>query len=620
MDDLLNQIDLPQDLKKLSLNELEQLCDEIRQKLIEIVAANGGHLSSNLGVVELTVALHRVFNVPTDKIVWDVGHQAYTHKMLTGRRKQIGTIRKKGGLSGFPNRDESEYDAFISGHSSTSISVALGLANAKLLNHEEGHVVAVIGDGALSGGLAYEGLNNAGRFNKNFIVILNDNKMSISHNVGSMARYLAHIRTKPEYLKMKGNVEETLNHIPGIGVPMSRGLKKIKKVVRQALYGSTVFEDLGFIYYGPLDGHDLPGLMEVLESVKEINHPVLVHVVTSKGKGYAFAEKNPGVFHGISHFDIKTGETGGSGESFSDIFGAYLCELAEQDQRICAITAAMKMGTGLSGFRRKFSSRFFDVGIAEEHAITFAGGLAAGGSRPVCAIYSTFLQRGIDQIIHDLALQRLNVVLAIDRAGIVGEDGETHQGIFDVSLLSAIPNITIFSPCYFDELRTALHAAIYDSQGVCAVRYPRGGQMYRPDGFRSSCKAYDVYGDVLSDTVLITYGRLFSHACLAYEQLCENNVPVMILKLNQIRPLDENIFSIITKKKSAFFFEEGIQQGGIGEHVGNILMEKGYRGRYYLQAVNNQFVKHAKMEQSLKDLGLDYTGMVKRIMMEKKSD
>lgn len=616
MDHILNKINSPDDLKKLSVTELDELCDEIRQKIIRTVASNGGHLASNLGVVELTIALHRVFDVPQDQIVWDVGHQSYTHKILTGRRKQIATIRTQNGLSGYPNRRESPYDAFNAGHSSTSISAAFGLANAKKLNGDSGHVIAVIGDGALTGGLAYEGLNNAGRFNKNFIVILNDNKMSISRNVGSMARYLAHIRTKPGYLKVKGNVESVVDKIPLIGKRLHRILKKCKNMLKQSLYGNTLFEDLGFTYYGPFDGHDLRKLMDVLENAKKIEHPVLLHILTSKGKGYTFAEKNPGAFHGISGFNVKTGEMPSSGENFSSVFGNYLCDLARKDQRICAITAAMQTGTGLTDFKNEFPDNFFDVGIAEEHAITFAGGLAAGGMLPVCAIYSSFLQRAFDQIIHDGAIQNVKIVLAIDRAGVVGEDGETHQGIFDVSFLNSVPNVTVFSPSYYEELYSDLNSALYDCEGIVAVRYPRGKQNFKPYDFTISHKAYDLYGDKEAEIVIVTYGRMFSFACQAKSKLIEDGINVKIIKLNRIKPIDPDAVAVAANACKVFFFEEGILQGGTGEHFSYLLNQSGFSGKYYLRGIDNQFVKQATMLQSLADLGLDEKGMIKTILTE----
>ncbi|MBW7573748.1 1-deoxy-D-xylulose-5-phosphate synthase [Caproiciproducens faecalis] len=617
MDNLLNTINSPEDLQKLSLDELYELCDEIREKIIKTVSNNGGHLASNLGVVELTVALHRVFSSKDDKIVWDVGHQAYTHKILTGRRDSIATIRTKDGLSGYPNRMESEYDAFNVGHSSTSISAAFGIANAKLLSGEPGHVISLIGDGALTGGLAYEGLNNAGRFKKNFIVILNDNKMSISRNVGSMARYLAHIRTKPGYFKAKGNIESALNRLPHVGKPLHHFLSKSKAALKQILYNSTIFEDMGFYYYGPFDGHDLGKLIDVLENAKNINHPVLLHVLTCKGKGYPFAEQNPGAFHGISSFDIKTGKTAPAGENFSSVFGNNLCALANKDERICAITAAMQMGTGLVGFAKQFPGRFFDVGIAEEHAVTFAGGLAAGGMLPVCAIYSTFLQRGYDQIIHDAAIQRVKVTFAIDRAGVVGDDGETHQGIFDAAFLNTVPNITVYSPAFYDELYTSFQKALYECEGVSAVRYPRGKPMFKPFDFVSTGKAYDTYGQNGADLVIVTYGRLFSFACKALSSLRESGISVRIIKLNRITPVDTDVVAEAAAAGNIFFFEEGIQQGGIGEHFSFLLAQSGYRGEFRLRAITN-FVPHATMLQSLSSLGLDDKGMVNMILTEYK--
>ncbi len=615
MDDLLHTIHSPEDLKRLSGSELTRLCGEIREKIIETVSTNGGHLASNLGVVELTVALERVFSSPDDKIVWDVGHQSYTHKMLTGRCDRIGTIRTEGGLSGFPNRKESSYDPFTTGHSSTSISAALGLAKAKELAGEKGCVVAVIGDGALSGGLAYEGLNNAGRFNKNFIVVLNDNKMSISRNVGSMARYLARIRTEPSYLRFKGNVENTLNHIPGVGQPMKRALVRSKSVLKQLMYNSTIFEDMGFFYYGPFDGHNVEKLIEVFGNVRHIDHPVFLHVLTRKGKGYPFAEQNPGAFHGVGCFDVKTGTAPASGESFSSAFGRYLCELAEKDDRICAVTAAMQAGTGLTPFAEKFPKRFFDTGIAEEHAVTFCGGLAVGGRLPVFAVYSSFLQRGYDQMIHDVALQGAKVVLAVDRCGAVGEDGMTHQGMFDAAYLSTIPNITVFSPSYYDELRTCLRLALYEYPGLAAVRYPRGGQLFRPADFAPSGRPSDFYGDPAAAVAIVTYGRLFSYACLALSKLKSNGILAEVVKLNRIFPIGRTALQKVLGRRYVFFFEEGIEQGGIGQKFGFSLSQMGFAGRFFLHAMPG-FIVHAPVGAILRRYGLDDAGMVRTILTE----
>ncbi|MBE6822539.1 1-deoxy-D-xylulose-5-phosphate synthase [Caproiciproducens sp. LBM24188] len=616
MKDLINQINSPEDLQSFSLEQLEMLCNEIRELIIKTVSNNGGHLASNLGVVELTVALHRVFHSPDDDIVWDVGHQSYTHKILTGRRDRLSTIRKQGGLSGYPNRSESDYDPFNTGHSSTSISAALGIAYAKLLTGQPGNVIAVIGDGALTGGLAYEGLNNAGHFPKNLIIILNDNKMSISRNVGSMARYLAHIRTKPGYFRVKGNVENVLDHVPLAGKPLHHFLSKAKGALKQAMYhNTTIFEDMGFYYYGPFDGHNLKKLISVLENVKNIDHPILLHVLTQKGKGYLFAEQNPGKFHGVSSFDIETGKSISTGENFSSVFGSHICTLASKDDKICAITAAMQLGTGLTEFAKQFPTRFFDIGIAEEHAVTFSGGLAAGGVLPIFAVYSSFLQRGYDQIIHDVAIQRVKAVFAIDRAGIVGEDGETHQGIFDVAFLNSIPGITVYSPSYYDELYYAFDQALYHCEGAAAVRYPRGKQMFRPYDFKSSCNAFDLYGDEKSAYILVTYGRLFSFACKAISLLKEKGISVRILKLNRIKPIDSQVVQSLLGAKKVFFFEEAIAQGGIGEHLHHLLSTAGFNGKFLLRAIEN-FVPHATMLESLENLGLTEKGMIDTILLE----
>jgi 1-deoxy-D-xylulose-5-phosphate synthase len=618
MSNLLDRIQFPADLKDLTVKELQELCTEIRSYIIRTVSHNGGHLASNLGSVELTVALHRVFGSPDDQIVWDVGHQAYTHKILTGRKDQFPTIRMQGGLSGFPNRQESKWDAFTAGHSSTSISAAFGIAEARALQGKPGHVIAVIGDGALTGGLAYEGLNNAGRFGKNFIVILNDNKMSISRNVGAMARYLAHMRTKPGYLKVKSHVEAVMNRIPVIGPPLWKTLHGLKAVLRSLLYNSTLFEDMGFYYYGPYDGHDLPQLIEVLENAKTIDHPLLLHVVTEKGKGYSFAEKNPGAFHGVSQFNVQTGEAASNavGEKYSNVFGKALCTLAEEDSRICAITAAMKTGTGLETFSQRFPKRFFDTGIAEEHAVTFAGGLASQGMLPVFAVYSTFLQRGYDQIIHDVAIQRVKVVFAVDRAGIVGEDGETHQGIFDAAFFNTIPNVTVYSPCYFDELITDLHQALYETPGIVAVRYPRGTEPFRPVGFLHNGNGFSRYGAADAPCAIVTYGRLFAQACSARQKLQQMGIETEIIKLERIKPLPEEALQAAAEKQAVFFFEEGVQQGGIGEHFESALYEKKtYRGICRVHGIHD-FVSHATVNQCLHALGLDADGMVRTIATE----
>lgn len=609
----LNKIDSPEDLRKLSVDELEILCSEIRHKLVTTVSETGGHLSPNLGTVELTVALHYVYDTPHDKIVWDVGHQSYTHKILTGRRDKIDTIRKKGGISGFPKRSESEYDAFNVGHSSTSISAAYGIARAKAIKGDESRTIAVIGDGALTGGLAYEGLNNSGRYNKNFTVVLNDNKMSISRNVGSIAKYLTHIRIRPSYIKTKKIVEKILLHTPIVGTPIRKLLLSSKSKLRTSVYRNTIFEDLGFVYYGPVDGHDIRKLIDAFNAAKNVKQSVLIHVITTKGKGYQYAENDPKSFHGISGFDIKHGEPySGKKKSFSAKFGESMCSIAKESPNVCAITAAMKIGTGLLGFSHEFKDRFFDVGIAEEHAVTFAAGLATEGIIPVFAVYSSFLQRSYDQIIHDAAAQNLHIVLAVDRAGIVGEDGETHQGVFDVAMLNNIPNVTIYSPCYFEELERSLRCAVFDHRNIVAVRYPRGCQPYRPTDYISGID-YSVYGDG-KEALIITYGRLFSYAAQSVKLLKEKNVNISVLKLNRIKPIAEGAVSFASEFKRIFFFEEGIEAGGVGETFYYLLKEFNYAGDYKLTAVKDRFVPQSTVEEALADLSMDCSGMVNKII------
>ncbi len=607
--DILSTIKSPADLKKLSDVELKELCKEIRTKIIDTVSVNGGHLSPNLGVVELTVMLHYIFDCPNDSIVWDVGHQCYTHKMLTGRYDSINTIRKKGGLSGFPKRGESDYDAFDVGHSSTSISAAYGIAQAKLLKGDDSHTIAVIGDGSLTGGLAYEGLNNAGRFKKNFIVILNDNKMSISKNVGAIAKYLTSIRVKPSYLRVKNKVENTLSRIPLVGNPAKSILRRSKSRVKNIVYKDTLFDQLGYRYYGPVDGHDIDQLRKALVAAKSANSPVLLHIITTKGKGYQYAESDSASFHGIGQFDIDTGEPILSKTDFSTVFGEGLCRIAETDERICAVTAAMRTGTGLLDFSRIYKNRFFDVGIAEEHAVTFSCGLASKGMIPVFAVYSTFLQRGYDQLLHDAAMQKLHMVVAVDRAGIVGEDGETHQGVFDVSMLNSIPNTTIFSPCYFDEMKQSLDTAIYGCDSLVAIRYPRGGESARPSDMSISSMNYDIYGDRDAQKLLITYGRLFSNAVKAYEMLKEDGENVCVLKLCKIKPIDKNAIEFAKGFEKIHFFEEGILAGGIGETLDYELTKIGYTGLYKVTAIEDRFIPHSSVADALKENSLDARSM-----------
>lgn len=605
----LEKIESPKDLKKLRVDELPALCEEIRQKLILTVSENGGHLAPNLGVVELTVAMHYVFDCPDDSIVWDVGHQSYTHKMLTGRYNKIDTIRKAGGLSGFPRRYESVYDAFGAGHSSTSVSAALGIAKAKQLKGEKSNTIAFIGDGSFTGGLAYEGINNAGRFKGNFIVILNDNKMSISQNVGAISRHLNAMRISPRYVSAKFGLERFLNKIPLLGKPTVKGLTRFKNWIKRKVYKNNLFENFGFQYYGPVDGHNLEDLIKVMQVAKASDKPLLIHAVTVKGKGYQFAENDPKSFHGIGRFDIDTGEPLTHSDSYSNCFGRTICDLASGDESICAITAAMTVGTGLTEFSENYKDRFFDVGIAEEHAVTFGSGLASHGMTPVFAVYSSFLQRAYDQLVHDAAAQNLHLVVAVDRAGIVGEDGETHQGVFDVSILNSIPSTTIYSPCYFDELEECIKEAVNKDKGLTAVRYPRGSQPGKPTDFNHLSTDFSVYGNPNASRLIVTYGRLFAQACNAKEKLSAVGIETCILKLCRIKPINPEAIRFASNFKRIHFFEEGMRSGGVGESFEYELYKQKYSGSYHLTAIDDTFILHAKDTQALHALKLDAEGM-----------
>ena len=609
---ILDTICSPQDVKELPFEQLDVLCTQIRERLIQTTAKTGGHLASNLGTVELTVALHRVFDCPDDQIVWDVGHQCYTHKLLTGRREQFSTLRQEGGLSGFPKRKESEYDAFIAGHSSTSISVASGLARAKKLQNDQHHVIAVIGDGAFTSGLAFEGANNAARLGDNLIVILNDNKMSISKNVGSFSKYLSKIRARPAYFRTKDRVESICNHLPLIGKPLNQLLVWLKTTMKTVVYGSNWFEDMGFCYLGPIDGHNMETLCDVLQRAKNLHRPVFLHIETQKGKGYSYAEENPGEYHGTSGFDIDTGKSFSSASTnFSNEFGLYLTELAKRDERICAITAAMKYGTGLNHFSRAFGQqgRFFDVGIAEPHAVTFAGGLAANGMLPVFAVYSSFLQRCYDQIIHDLSIEQQHVVIGIDRAGIVGSDGETHQGLFDVAMLSSVPGITLYSPATYEEMRCSLYKSLYEHTGVCCVRYPRGGESKLPAFDPQVPWAIEPKG-AKPRLLLVTYGKLSAQAVQAAQTLSQQGVPTAVLKLLRLLPFCEEAVEQAMQAEYVLFAEEGIESGGIGQMFGSRLLENGFQGHYRVLAVHDRFVEQATPDRALALCGLDAQSMV----------
>ncbi|MCM1054912.1 MAG: 1-deoxy-D-xylulose-5-phosphate synthase [Bacteroides sp.] len=589
-------------VKKLSLAEKEQLCSELRSYIIDVVYGTGGHLASSLGAVELCVALHSVFSTPEDKIIFDVGHQAYAHKIITGRYEDFCALRSENGISGFPRPDESIHDAFIAGHASTSISAALGIAKAMEIKGDGHHVVSVIGDGALTGGEAYEGLNNASKLKRNFIVILNDNEMSISRNSGAVAAYLSQMRSTTKYYETKKRVKEALSKT-AIGRELSKSVSGTKELVKFAIFQSNIFENLGYKYLGPINGNDLAELIDALNVAKLMNEPCIVHIKTKKGKGYLPAEQNSGEYHGIAKRKAIRG--GEKAETYSEIMGRYLSELAADDERICAVTAAMKYATGLQHFAKSYRTRFFDVGIAEEHAVTFAGGLASQGLIPVFGVYSTFLQRSYDQILHDLAIEGEHVVLAIDRAGMVGEDGETHQGLFDVSMLSSIPKLVIYSPSNDGELRASMKKALYGCKGIAAVRYPKGEAVKSG----SEDTDYDVhfYG-CGGKALIITYGRITQYALEAAKRLGAD-----LLQMVKIYPIVEKTFEIAKKYDTIAFFEEGIRSGGIAEKFSAELLERGWSGKYKINAVSDRFVTYSDTEKQLSDYNLDAAGMIKAV-------
>ncbi len=599
---VLNKISSPDDVKKLNNKDVGILCDEIRSEIIDVVSKNGGHLASSLGAVELTVALHRVFSSPKDAIIFDVGHQSYAHKLLTGRRENFNTIRQEGGLSGFMRPDESEHDPFVTGHSSNSISAAYGIYKAKALSGKSGTAIAVIGDGAMTGGMAYEALNNAGAKRSNFIVVLNDNKMSISRNVGAMSRAFTKMRNRKGYHKMKFAVSTLLLKIPLIGKPIHNFVFKIKEIFKSIVYKNNIFTSLGFNYLGPVDGHDIEAMERLLTIAKAYNRPTLVHVVTTKGKGYSHAESKPNNYHGVSPFDITTGTGAAKGKTFSDVAGEALCELAGKNQKVCAVTAAMAEGTGLTNFASKYKSRFFDVGIAEEHAVTFTAGLATGGMVPYFVVYSTFLQRGYDQVLHDAAIANVPIKLLVDRAGIVGDDGESHQGIFDVAYLSTIPNVNIYSPFTYNELKNLIFDTA-EKKEISIIRYPRGTENNNFDGEITG--DYTVVGGG-GQKAIVTYGRIFSNAVEAQKSLQNTDV----IKLNRVYPIADDLCDLLLNYKEIYFFEEGVLSGGIAEHIGCRLLEKGYSGKYNVYAIENEFVAASSIPSALKKYKLDAMSMI----------
>lgn len=616
---ILNRINSPTDLKKLEKDQLDDLCSEIRTKLIDTVSKNGGHLASNLGTVELTVALHRVFNSPEDKICWDVGHQAYTHKLLTGRYEKFDTLRTEKGISGFVRPDESEHDAFYVGHAGVSVSQACGLSAAFKQKGSKNYAIAVLGDGSFTNGMVYEALNHAGEIGNRLIVILNDNEMAISENVGSMGRRLANVRAKPEYYRFKAKTEKMLNKIPLVGKPLAKFLFKIKNVFRKMVYKSTFFDDVGFRYIGPVDGHNIDNLVEAMESAKLIGKPVSIHVNTVKGKGYEFAENSPEHFHGVSEFDINTGKSKSSQISYSRAFGKALCEFAQNDRRISAVTAAMALGTGLEEFFKTFPERSYDVGIAEEHAVTFCSGLAGANLIPVFAVYSTFLQRCYDQLIHDGALQRRKMIIAVDRAGFVGEDGETHQGIFDVPMLFSIPITTVYSPATHSEISKCLYNALYKDENLVAIRYPRGSEVeeyaHLPKG-----ESWEVFGDENAEISLVTYGRTFFEAMKASEILKEKGINIKVIKLLQISPIPIDSVKSALSSKKVYFLEEGIATGGAGQVFSAYLLENGFCEYFKHIAVNDEFVQHATVEYLFKKYGFDCESIAELIEKESQNE
>jgi len=606
---ILQTIKTPDDFKNFSASKLNLLASEIREFLINSVAETGGHLASNLGVVELTIALHKVFSVPKDTVIWDVGHQSYVHKILTGRRDEFKNLRTFGGISGFPQTNESEYDCFNTGHSSTSISAALGFAYARDFKNEKSSVVAVIGDGSISGGLAYEGINNAGRIKTNFIVVLNDNEMSISKNVGSMSKYLNKLRTDPLYGKAKKEFENILRKIPKIGSPMAGSIQAMKDSVRKLVLSSNIFEELGFTCIGPIDGHDITQMIEVFERAKKIQGPVLLHIYTKKGKGYYHAENSPIRFHGIGKFDVLTGEQRHKSNkvSMSKAFSNKLIEIARENKKVMAITAAMPDGTGLCEFSNTFKNRFFDVGIAEQHAVTFAAGLAKAGNVPVVAIYSTFLQRAYDQILHDVALQNLHVVFAIDRSGIVGEDGETHQGIYDLSYLFHIPNISILAPSSTACLSLMLDYAINKHNYPIAIRYPKEICEIERNAEFEFGKANIVQQG--ADITLVSVGNMLS---IAVEAAKASSKSVEIIDLLTVKPLDsETLIKSANKTKKVIVLEDNAEIGGVGSMIQNLLNISVIKLGY-----NDSPVPHGDLESLYKLKGIDADSVAKIINEE----
>ena len=608
---LLDKIKDYKNLKGLSFPELELLAEEIRELLIKTTSDTGGHLASNLGVVELTIALHKAFSLPKDKIVFDVGHQSYVHKILSGRHENFSTLRQFGGISGFPKAAESEFDVFNSGHSSNSISVALGITRALRNKNDNSKVVAFIGDGALTGGMAYEALNDAARSNLDIIIVLNDNDMSISKNVGGMSKYLSKIRTSKIYRAARDKISLFIRKIPLIGKGLYKFISRIKEFFKNILINDNFFEELGFYYTGPFDGHDIKSVYKAFNKAKLLNRPVIIHTITKKGKGYNPAEKRPSDFHGVSAFDINTGETPLSRDSFSAVFGDEIIKIAEKNKAVTAITAAMPQGTGLSKFKGRFPYRFYDVAIAEGHAVGLAAGLAIGGSIPVFAVYSTFLQRGYDQLLTDVSGMNLHCIFCIDRAGLVGEDGETHHGVFDISYLTSIPNMTVMSPATYDDLRFMLNSAVNDYASPVAIRYPRGGEVL------SDCKAELERGKAQilqsgDDITLICEGKMVETGLKIAELLKEKRICAEVINIRYIKPIDKDtVIGSINKTKKAVVLESNNLYGGLFSIISCLTRE-----RMISVSIPDIFVEHGNVKELHKILKMDEQSVFERIIKE----
>jgi len=610
---VMERVNSPEDLKGLSVTELVTLSEEIRGFLLENISQTGGHLASNLGVVELTVALHKAFDSPTDKIIWDVGHQSYIHKILTGRRGQFGTLRRLDGLSGFPKSSESPHDAFDTGHSSTAISAALGYCAARDLRNEDYAVAAVVGDGSMTGGLVYEALNNAGRANTDILVILNDNEMSISKNVGAVSRHLHDIRTAPIYRRTKQDVHKLLESIPRLGKRVDKVIESVKDGLKYMLVQGVLFEKMGFQYFGPVDGHDLRALMATFRNLRGIKGPVLLHVVTTKGKGYAQAEESPTEYHGVDTFEIETGEPTAEylGMSYTQIFGRTLLRLAEREPNLVAITAAMPDNTGLLPFQEKYPRRFFDVGIAEGHALTFAAGLAKGGLIPVVAVFSSFLQRAYDQILHDVCTQNLHVIIAVDRAGLVGPDGETHQGLFDLSFLAHIPNMTILAPKNRYELADMFEYAVFRHKAPIAVRYPRSVASRVLKDSRLPIVPFEAETVIKGEgAALVSVGAMMDEAHPAVEEIRKKGYNVSLYNARFVKPLPQKLTEDLRTYRHVFILEDNVQSGGFGERLWAAVLGQ----EVHFMAFPDNFVEHGSREELLHRYGLDREGIVKRML------